>query len=182
MARMDRQQKLEANLMHSLVRIISVAMILGLIAVAIHKMLAPLQVFHNETFKQESLRLKQVILVLHNQWLIKGKPDVLMAQWHQLSAEARADKLVLKDNHSIIKFTKSGYPMPNSSDNQGCMALWYDLMAADPKHLNLLAQYHEHSRLCRYHQQGDTPNSGRLSSIEYQWKIGKVAYLSLDTE
>ncbi len=174
---MDRQQKLDAQLMQTFSRIFVFVIIFGLIAVAIIKMTKPLQIFHNESVKQEALRLQHVIHILHNQWLIKGKPNELNAQWQQLPRKAAELKQIKTINTTNIQMGKTGFPALNAQDNQGCQHLWQTLMAADAPLLNIKADYQPQAESCHYHQVSEVKNSLPKGAITYQLRTGKVEYL-----
>ncbi|MBM7073078.1 hypothetical protein JQC92_13735 [Shewanella sp. 202IG2-18] len=178
MARMASQQKRDANMMQILVRIISIAMILALVATAIHKMLSPLQTFHNENIKQEVLRLKYVINVIHNQWLIKGQPNHLDVEWQQLATATINVNDTEQSNISTLELNSVGFPIPNTLDSEGCIGLWKSLMAVDAKLLKIKTEYKENERACLYRQHAENKESLNIGYVIYTFDDGFIDYLS----
>ena len=179
---MNQQQKLEASLMQTFTRILVVVMILGLVAIGIKRMLPNLQTFHNENLKQEVLRLKHVIQVLHNQWLIKGKPQTIQVEWTQLAEYFDKPSIEQVQPLTEIPFNTLGFPKLATLDDQGCELLWQTLMAVDSKLLNIKAEYKEQTHECHFYQQVTTEEKQPLGEIRYQLKTGQADYLELKTE
>ena len=182
MAKMNRQQKLEASLMQTFTRVLVVVLISVLVAIGIKQMLANVQVFHNENLKQEVQRLKHVIQVLHNQWLIKGKPNKLEVTWSKLAENMSDIEIAATNNKTEIQFNAQGVPQLKTKDNQGCEQLWQALMAADSKLLNIQAEYEQQHDVCLFRQQLKADEEQLLGEIHYQMNTGQVDYLETQTE
>ncbi len=178
MARMSRQQQLDASLLRTFTRILVVLLMSALVAAGIQRMLSNTRAFYHETLQQESLRLKQVIQVLRHQWLIKGKPGRLQVKWSRLSEDSAA--VISADENAaatLIEFNLQGYPALTTADDQGCERLWQSLTAADTELLKVKAQYEKQDQACRFHQRSANNRPRATAEIRYQPQTGIVAYL-----
>ncbi len=121
-------------------RVLSVAVVFILLAVAAVSLTKDVEKFSNQAWQQQYARLVHSVNAIYSQWLIRGKPQRLTLGWQTLSLVGTRESSNLKINKlsarqdaiaettNEIWLSNTGFPQLKAKDKSGCQRLWHDLL------------------------------------------------------
>lgn len=162
---MQSQQKAESDLLRVYGRLISLCLILIIFAVIGVKHFATMPQLAARSVELEHARFLNVLAMVRSQWLSLGKPQQMRLDWEVFNDQSA------KNNQTLVIMSTQGWPQPNEFNDQGCQALWLQLMGQEVTDKTLIGSYFSRDNSCRYRSQnGD--------SIGYQLNSGRVIFLT----
>ncbi|MDR6965868.1 MSHA biogenesis protein MshF [Shewanella putrefaciens] len=162
---MRSQQKAESNLLNLYGRMIALIVVLTMMAIIGIKYFSTMPQLAARGLELEHTRFLNIVAMVRSQWLSLGKPSQMNLDWEIFDNQSQQLK------PSVVKMNALGWPQPLQLDNQGCQALWQQLMGTELKKSTLTGAYLPRDNSCHYRSQnGD--------SIGYQLDSGRVIFLT----
>lgn len=162
---MQSQQKAESDLLRVYGRLVSLTLILVILAVIGVKYFATMPQLAARSVELEHTRFLNVLAMVRSQWLSLGKPQQMRLDWEVFNEQSA------NSEQTFVVMGVQGWPQPSQFDNQGCQALWQQLMGQEPGSESLTGSYFVKDNSCRFRSQnGD--------SIGYQLNSGRVIFLT----
>lgn len=162
---MQSQQKADSDLLRVYGRLISLCLILIILAVIGVKYFSTMPQLAARTVELEHTRFLNVLAMVRSQWLSLGKPSQMRLDWEVLNEQSA------KNGQTLVMMNSLGWPQPNTLDDQGCQALWQQLMGQELAENTLMGAYFSKDNSCRY-------RSKNGDSIGYQLNSGRVIFLT----
>lgn len=162
---MRSQQKAESNLLNLYGRMIALIVVLTMMAIIGIKYFSTMPQLAARGLELEHTRFLNIVAMVRSQWLSLGKPSQMNLDWEIFDNQNQQLK------PSVVKMNILGWPQPQQRNNQGCQALWQQLMGTELKKSTLIGAYLPRDNSCHYRSQnGD--------SIGYQLDSGRVIFLT----
>ena len=162
---MQSQQKAESDLLRVYGRLVSLTLILVILAVIGVKYFASMPQLAARSVELEHTRFLNVLAMVRSQWLSLGKPQQMRLDWEVFNEQST------NSEQTFVVMGVQGWPQPSQFDDQGCQALWQQLMGQEQGDESLIGSYFAKDNSCRYRaQNGD--------SIGYQLNSGRVIFLT----
>ncbi|MEL4342764.1 MSHA biogenesis protein MshF [Shewanella xiamenensis] len=163
---MQSQQKAESDLLRVYGRLVSLTLILIILAVIGFKYFATMPQLAARNVELEHTRFLNVLAMVRSQWLSLGKPQQMRLDW-----EVFNEQNTHNEQQTLVIMSAQGWPQPTELSDQGCQALWWQLMGQEAADNSLIGSYFLKDNSCRYRSQnGD--------SIGYQLNSGRVIFLT----
>ncbi|MGL4750763.1 MAG: MSHA biogenesis protein MshF [Shewanella sp.] len=162
---MQSQQKAESDLLRVYGRLVSLTLILVILAVIGVNYFSTVPQLAVRNLELEHTRFLNVLAMVRSQWLSLGKPQQMRLNWEVFNEQST------NSEQTFVAMGVQGWPQPSQFDDQGCQALWQQLMGQDLAENTLMGAYFSKDNSCRYRSQnGD--------SIGYQLNSGRVIFLT----
>lgn len=124
---MRSQQKAESNLLNLYGRMIALIVVLTMMAIIGIKYFSTMPQLAARGLELEHTRFLNIVAMVRSQWLSLGKPSQMNLDWEIFDNQNQQLK------PSVVKMNTLGWPQPQQRNNQGCQALWQQLMGTELK-------------------------------------------------
>lgn len=163
---MQSQQKAESNLLRVYGRLVSLTLVLIILAVIGVKYFTAMPQLAARSVEVEHSRFLNVLAMVRSQWLSLGKPQQMRLDW-----EVFNEQNTHNEQQTLVIMSAQGWPQPTELSDQGCQALWWQLMGQEAADNSLIGSYFLKDNSCRYRSQ----NGDRIG---YQLNSGRVIFLT----